>query len=395
MAVRQYDSMTDEQLRALAQQNSAAWHGADYDTQMALHRENERINALLDTRNNTVTTFDETTGRWSTGAGKGASQGAKGGFAYAAAPGYASQYQGQIDTVSQQLLGRAPFTYDPESDPAYQQYRDSYTRSGQRAMRDTLGQVSARTGGLASSYAGSAAQQTYDGYMSALADKVPELRQLAYQMYMDEGNTLRANLSMLQGLESSDYSRYLDRLGQYNTDRAFAYGQYQDGVAAQQYADERSYQLSRDALADARYDDETAYARDQAARKLAAGSAGGGKSAGTSGGGKGGGSSAGTTAGWDAVERWVDRYGEGAAENYIREHYKSLGYSSVSAALAGWQNYLLSQKAENVSQSPAVLGILNHPNPNPGYVKDQVERGMAAGSITPVEADYILRAIGY
>ena len=42
-----------------------------------------------------------------------------------------------------------------------------------------LGQVAARTGGLASSYAGSAAQQTYDGYMSALADKVPELRQLA------------------------------------------------------------------------------------------------------------------------------------------------------------------------------------------------------------------------
>ena len=115
-------------------------------------------------------------------------------FSYGSAPTYTSKYQGKIDELTEAILNREAFTYDPEKDPTYQQYKESYTRNGERAMQDTLGQVSARTGGLASSYASSAAQQTYDGYMSALADKIPELRQLAYSMYMDEGNTQRANL---------------------------------------------------------------------------------------------------------------------------------------------------------------------------------------------------------
>lgn len=95
-------------------------------------------------------------------------------------------------------------------------------------MEDTLGQVSARTGGLASSYAGSAAQQSYNQYMSALGDKIPELRQLAYQMYRDEGDDMRADLNMQLNKEQMDYGRYQDRLGQYNADRSFAYGAWSD-----------------------------------------------------------------------------------------------------------------------------------------------------------------------
>lgn len=186
-----------------------------------------------------------------------ASAGAR--FTYQDAPAYVNRYQDQIDALSQQILGREAFSYNPEKDPTYQQYRDSYTRSGQRAMQDTLGQVSARTGGLASSYAGSAAQQTYDGYMSALADKIPELKQLAYQMYLDEGNTQRANLSMLTALEQGDYAKYQDLLAQYNTDRSFAYGQHRDSISDQRYDQEFNYQVGRDALSDQRYDQEFNY----------------------------------------------------------------------------------------------------------------------------------------
>lgn len=186
-----------------------------------------------------------------------ASAGAR--FTYQDAPAYVNRYQDQIDALSQQILGREAFSYNPEKDPTYQQYRDSYTRSGQRAMQDTLGQVSARTGGLASSYAGSAAQQTYDGYMSALADKIPELKQLAYQMYLDEGNTQRANLSMLTALEQGDYAKYQGLLAQYNTDRSFAYGQHRDSIGDQRYDQEFNYQVGRDALSDQRYDQEFNY----------------------------------------------------------------------------------------------------------------------------------------
>lgn len=195
-----------------------------------------------------------------------------GGFSYEAAPTYTSRYQSQIDDLTKQILNREAFSYDPEKDPTYQQYKESYTRSGERAMQDTLGQVSARTGGLASSYAGSAAQQTYDNYMGALADKIPELKQLAYSMYQDEGNTQRANLEMLVALEQGDYAKYADLLAQYNTDRSFDYGVHRDNISDERYNNEWNYSVGRDQIADKRYKDETEYNRALAkAQTLAAG----------------------------------------------------------------------------------------------------------------------------
>lgn len=185
-----------------------------------------------------------------------------GGFSYEAAPTYVNRYQSQIDDLTKQILNREAFSYDPEKDPTYQQYKESYTRSGERAMQDTLGQVSARTGGLASSYAGSAAQQTYDNYMGALADKIPELKQLAYSMYQDEGNTQRANLEMLVALEQGDYAKYADLLAQYNTDRSFDYGVHRDNISDERYNNEWNYSVGRDQIADKRYEDETAYNRE-------------------------------------------------------------------------------------------------------------------------------------
>lgn len=184
------------------------------------------------------------------------------GFSYEAAPTYTSRYQNQIDDLTRQILNREAFSYDPEKDPTYQQYKESYTRNGERAMQDTLGQVSARTGGLASSYAGSAAQQTYDNYMGALADKIPELKQLAYSMYQDEGNTQRANLEMLVALEQGDYAKYADLLAQYNTDRSFDYGVHRDNISDERYNNEWNYSVGRDQIADKRYEDETAYNRE-------------------------------------------------------------------------------------------------------------------------------------
>lgn len=176
-----------------------------------------------------------------------------GGFSYETAPQYLSKYQERIDALADSVLNRKEFTYDPETDSMYQQYKESYTRGGQRGMQDTLAQVSARTGGLASSYAQSAAQQTYNNYMTALADKIPELRQLAYSMYMDDLNQDRADLSMLQGLEQADYGKYLDQLGQWNADRGFEYGKYRDDVSDSQWQTQFDYGAYRDSVADAQW----------------------------------------------------------------------------------------------------------------------------------------------
>lgn len=156
--------------------------------------------------------------------------------------GYNSQYQARIDALTDAILNREAFVYDKETDPLYQQYKDSYTRGGQRAMQDALAQLSARTGGLASSYAGSASQQAFNNYMAALADKVPELYEMRYNMYQDDLDRQRADLDMLMGLDNRDYGRFTD-------DRNFNYGAYRDQVADSQWAQQLAYQQAQDALA--------------------------------------------------------------------------------------------------------------------------------------------------
>lgn len=180
------------------------------------------------------------------------SEGVKQPFSYESAPEYVNQYQGMIDDLRDKIMGRPAFSYDAESDPLYQMYKEQYTAAGKQAMEDTLGSVSARTGGLASSYATSAAQQANNAYMDALASKIPELQQLAYQMYQNEGASLQNQLDMLLALESGDYSKYQTALSQYNADRSFKYGQYADDWY-------RNYTVGRDAIDDQRYEESTAY----------------------------------------------------------------------------------------------------------------------------------------
>lgn len=140
---------------------------------------------------------------------------------------YTNKYERNINDLVDQITNRQ-FSYDYKNDPLYQQLEQSYTRSGQRAMQDTLGQMAARTGGLASSYAGSAAQGAYNNYMAGLADKIPELQQLAYSMYRDQGNDLRNNLAMYQGLEGTDYDRWKNGYSMASNEYDRRYNQFSD-----------------------------------------------------------------------------------------------------------------------------------------------------------------------
>ena len=62
-------SLSDEQLKSWAAENSSAWH-TDPENRSRYEAENKAINALLDERNGTKSTLDTTTGKWNvTGAG--------------------------------------------------------------------------------------------------------------------------------------------------------------------------------------------------------------------------------------------------------------------------------------------------------------------------------------
>ena len=153
----------------------------------------------------------------------------QGSYSYAGAkPTYTNRYDATIQDLLGQIVNREEFQYDPETDPLYSQYRKQYVREGQRATADALGAAAAASGGIPSSYAATAAGQAGDYYASRLTDKIPELQQLAYSQYRGNHDMKLSDLNAVQGAEQIDYSKYLNDLGQYNTDRNFDYGVWSD-----------------------------------------------------------------------------------------------------------------------------------------------------------------------
>jgi hypothetical protein len=117
-------------------------------------------------------------------------------------------------------------TYDNfKSGDLYKGLQRDYQQGGQMAMKDTLGQVAARTGGMASSYATSAANQSYNNYMQGLEDAARSLFNDEYSRAKDKYNTAR---------------------DEYST----AYGEYRDAVGDDRYDKEWNYQVGRDTKAD-------------------------------------------------------------------------------------------------------------------------------------------------
>lgn len=255
-------------------------------------------------------------------------------------PSFTYDEDGSISAMREQIMSRQPFSYDYQKDPLWSQYKKQYTREADRSAADALGKAAVMTGGMPSTAAIAASQQAGDYQMSKMTDKIPELRHLAYSMYMDDVAEDYNKLAMLTDAEDGRYNRYLAQ-------RDYEYGLSRDAVADQRYADELAYARQRDAIEDARYADELAYERQMAAQKLAQqGSKSGGGTAKTSVGS--------TTDGnvWEDVDAYVGIGGD--AEDYIKANYKALGYSSQSAAIAAYNVYKTQQKA---SAPKSVIGM--------------------------------------
>lgn len=97
----------------------------------------------------------------------------------------------ELERLYAAITGRPAFSYDPASDPVYNSYAQNYQRRGRLAMRDTMGQAAALTGGYGSSYAQSVGQQQYDSYLQSLGEALPELYGMAWQRYNAEGDALK------------------------------------------------------------------------------------------------------------------------------------------------------------------------------------------------------------
>lgn len=192
---------------------------------------------------------------------------------------FESKYEGQISDILDNILNRPKFSYTSEdmtNDDLYKMYRDQYMRQGNLAMRDTMGNAASLTGGYGNTYASAAGQQAYDNYVSMLNDKALDFYDRAYQRYNDEGQNLYNQMNVVTGLDNTDYQRHRDTVsdyyndlnyynGRYNQEYGYDYGQYQDQVAADQWAQEFAFQKQQAAQEQANWEAEMALARQKAA----------------------------------------------------------------------------------------------------------------------------------
>lgn len=330
-------------------------------------------------------------------------------------PTYESKYNSKIDDMLNQILNRDKFSYNAMNDPLYQQYASMYNREGNRAMNDTLASAAANAGGM-NSYAVTAAQQANDYYSSQLNDKIPELYQMAYSMYMDDIDNQVRDLGLLQDMDSTQYNRYRDTMSDWRNDLSFAYNMYRDNMGDWQWDKTFDYNAGRDQLSDSRYESETAYNRaldflnagimpnqdvldaaglteNDAANLMAQQLVGG---SGGSGGYVGGGETD-----WDSM--FQEAMNSKNPESWLRQkkNFRKYGLSSAPS----YNDYLNWLDGQNEITSASQLGteamrIANQMSRvtsqnNYQYFADQIQQGVDNGTITEYEADFLLKAMGY
>jgi hypothetical protein len=208
------------------------------------------------------------------------------------------------------VVNREKFKYDMNNDPLHNQYAQLYEQNAKLAMQDTVGQVSALTGGYGNSYAQTAGQAVYNQQMSGMNDKALELYQMALNQYNAEGDRLMQMYGITADQYQTEYNRIRDEVAdeqwqksfdesqrQYNLgllmdagqfavgtavdvgkfganmafdmsraavsdaqwEKSFGYQQERDAVADSQWQQNFDYQKQRDAVSDSRFAQELAY----------------------------------------------------------------------------------------------------------------------------------------
>ena len=197
---------------------------------------------------------------------------------------FAYSDQATFDDVMNKILNREKFSYDLNGDALYQQYKDKYIQQGKMAMQDTMGQAAAMTGGYGNSYAATAGNQAYQASLENLNDIIPELYQMAYDKYKQEGQDLLNQYSLLSDDRNMEYGMWGDKYNQLVADRDYSaneannayakdYGEWSDSYNRDynQYWQETNfgYGQDRDAVADKQWETEFEEAKRQYENSLA------------------------------------------------------------------------------------------------------------------------------
>ncbi len=237
--MREAVSARDDEIR----KNQEAWKRADAvgdeEGKRLAHEAQKAHLKEFDEYAGGTSSYNENTGVWRLSDGRRTdTEGVSGNSIYnryynGAASSAAKEYE-----EAENAYKSNTFSYNPQKDASYAAYKKEYERLGREAMDDTIARAAAMTGGAASSYAVSAGSAAYARYMDELSDKIPSLRELAYEKYSDEQDKY---LKMMNIAEKK-MKREED---EYRKNRA-AYTEYENEQAAAENA-EKSERAAFDA----------------------------------------------------------------------------------------------------------------------------------------------------
>ena len=151
-------------------------------------------------------------------------------------PSFSGSYDDEIGRLYDRIINREGFRYDMNSDPLYMSYRDRYAHEGRLAMKSTMGQAAALTGGYSSSYSQAVGQEQYGAYLEKLGNVMPQLYSAAYSRYKSEGDALSEKYAMAVKRGESEYNRYRDRLSDAKAQQELGYKLEQQDYERQQKA---------------------------------------------------------------------------------------------------------------------------------------------------------------
>ena len=165
-------------------------------------------------------------------------------FQYEKAPEIVDNYADVINSAADKVANRAAFEYNPDNDPLFAVYQKQYAREGDRAAANALANAAMLSGGQASTAAIAASQQAQNYYGSQMADKIPELYQIAYNQYQDEGENLRRNVDMYRSLRSDDYGLQESNRNQHNFDQQFLYNMALQDLAQENANNQMAFNIA-------------------------------------------------------------------------------------------------------------------------------------------------------
>ena len=160
-------------------------------------------------------------------------------------PTYTSQYGGVISGLMDKIVNRQPFSYDFNADPIYHQYKDQYIKLGKEAAMNAVANASALTGGYGNSYAVTAGAQANQQALSGLNDIIPQLLNSAQKKYDSDTNALLTQYDIYNQAEQDNYGKFRDQMSDYNNERAYLTGMYNDALAQENYEAEQAEEQRR------------------------------------------------------------------------------------------------------------------------------------------------------